>query len=294
MVAAPRSFLEAFGHLRSTAAFETTAPARQVLLGPPQAQTCVAAGGAAAARPRGPTTDAPRRAAPPANPRQHISAALAHARAKTVMLASEVQRKNPMLRFVQAIRVEYSSDIPADFVCGATTGVLFLSLQFHRQGKGYVYDRVRGIGKEYRLRVLLVIDDVEDGKADMAELTRLALAAGMTMICCGSLREAARYCETLRSYDEKTADGIQERVGTTHGAQLHAALTAVRGVNKNDVATLAFTFGSAAEVARASKEELRACPGMGETKVGRLYAAMNMPFKSADPWDDGKIDEDGD
>jgi DNA excision repair protein ERCC-1 len=291
----PTSFLEAFGHLQKADGFAGTLPkppahdtpanaepSRQQPLSHQQQQH----------RPQPHDEPAP---VIPGNAQQHISAALVHARAKTTMLASTRQRKNPMLAHVRHVRVEFDAGIAPDFICGATTAVLYLSLQYHRVSPAYVYERVKGLGRSYRLRVLLVLADVEDSRAAVRELTKLALASELTLVCCGGEREAARYCETLRCYDAKTADSIQERVGADYPAQLRAALTSVRGINKTDVATLGFTFGSLNKVALATREELRTCPGMGERKVARLYAAMNQPFKTSEPWESsGAVGEDDD
>ncbi|KAI0566627.1 RuvA domain 2-like protein [Gracilaria domingensis] len=101
----------------------------------------------------------------------------------------------------------------------------------------------------------------------------------MTLICAGCQREAARYLETFRSYDGKGAELIQERVADDYPSRLHAALSSVRGVNRTDVNTLAFTFGTFRDIAASSREELRQCPGIGERKVARLYQALHQPFK---------------
>jgi DNA excision repair protein ERCC-1 len=269
----PQSFLGAFGHLRESAGYKMTAPA-----------------------PREARGDDERAAQQPApepmhtgrdrdNPQHHhVSSALAHARSKTMMLAHSRQRGNPMLRHVRHVRVGFDGDIAADFVCGATTGVLYLSLQYHNLHPEYVYERVKTLGRAYRLRVLLVLADIEETSRPVAELSKLALIAGLTLVCTGSEREAARYCETLRSYDGKTADGIRERIGTDYASRLSAALTSVRGVNKTDVSTLAFRFGPLRELACASVEELRQCAGMGERKVARLHAALHQPFRTDVEW----------
>lgn len=104
------------------------------------------------------------------------------------------------------------------------------------------------------------------------------------MVVAGSEREAARYLETLRCYDCKGADGIQERVGSDYAARVNAALSSVRGVNRTDVSTLMFTFGNFRNLATVSDNQLRACPGVGERKVARLFAALHQPFRTDLPW----------
>jgi DNA excision repair protein ERCC-1 len=262
--ARPTSFLEAFGYLRETPAFATTAPRP---LPPVEAIGLLE-----------------EKANADTGPPVHVRAALAHARARTTLLAAPRQRDNPMLRHIRHVRVAFDSDIIPDFVCGPTTAVLYLSLQYHNLHPKYIYERVREIGRAYRLRILLVLVDVDDHRRPVHELTKLSLLHDLTLICAGSEREAARYCETFRSYDGKTADSIQERVGEDYTSKLTAALCSVRGVNKTDAATLAFTFGALKNLASASEEELRRCPGMGERKVARLYAALNQPFRTEESW----------
>ena len=88
----------------------------------------------------------------------------------------------------------------------------------------------------------------------------------------------------------KTADAIQERTDEDYASRLHRALSSVRAVNKTDAATLAFNFGPLKNLANASIEELRACPGIGERKVARLHAALNQPFLKAEEWKTKKSD----
>jgi DNA excision repair protein ERCC-1 len=45
-------------------------------------------------------------------------------------------------------------------VLGATTCALFLSLRYHRLHPEYIYNRIQKLGKEYNLRILLVMVDI--------------------------------------------------------------------------------------------------------------------------------------
>jgi hypothetical protein len=56
--------------------------------------------------------------------------------------------------------------------------------------------------------------------------------------------EVARYIETFKAYENRSAEVIQGRVESDYAARLSSSLTAVRLVNKTDVATLANAFGS--------------------------------------------------
>lgn len=216
--------------------------------------------------------------------KEHVQQALAHARSKISLLVNELQLKNPMLKFIRHVRKEVHQGLSADFVCGPTTCALYLSLQYHKLHPSYIYTRVRSLGKHFRLRVLLLFADVADHSASVHELSRLALIENLTLVCAGSEREAARYLETLRSYDNKGTESIQERVGDDYSSRLNAALSSIRGVNRTDVSTLAFTFGSLRSLSLASEDKLRQCPGLGERKVSRLFTALHQPFVTDVPW----------
>lgn len=55
-------------------------------------------------------------------------------------------------------------------------------------------------------------------------------------------------------------------------------LAAVRAVNKTDSATMGTQFGTVASILKASEEQLGSVPGLGPTKVRRLFAACSTPF----------------
>ena len=209
-----------------------------------------------------------------------VSKTLAHARSKVALLINPVQQNNPVLRYIRHVRKEVHSGISSDYVCGPTVCVLYLSLQYHKLHPGYIYKRIKSLGSNFRLRILLVLADVVEHRSPLHELTKLSLVHGVTLVCTTSEREAARYLETLRSYDGKGAEGIQERVGTDYASRLNAAFSSVRGVNKTDITTLAYTFGSVKDIALAGQDELRQCPGIGERKVARLHAALHQPFRA--------------
>lgn len=215
---------------------------------------------------------------------EQVRFSLAHARSKVALLVNRRQLGNPVLRYIRHVRTEVSDGVTADFLCGPTTCVLFLSLQYHLLHPRYIYTRVRDLGRAFRLRLLLVLADVPEHRPPLHELMKLGLVHDVTVVVAGSEREAARYLETFRSYDAKGAEGIQERVASDYSSRLNAALSSIRGVNRTDVSTLAFTFGKFRNLATVSQEEFRACPGVGERKVARLYAALHQPFRTDVPW----------
>lgn len=215
---------------------------------------------------------------------EQVRFSLAHARSKVALLVNPRQVDNPVLRYIRHVRKEVSDGVTADFLCGPTTCALYLSLQYHLLRPDYIYKRVNALGRAFRLRLLLVLADVPEHRAPLHELTKLGLVHDVTVVVAGSEREAARYLETFRSYDAKGAEGIQERVAADYSSRLNAALSSIRGINRTDVSTLAFTFGKFRNLATASQEEIRSCPGVGERKVARLYAALHQPFRTDVPW----------
>lgn len=57
-----------------------------------------------------------------------------------------------------------------------------------------------------------------------------------------SVDECARYLETIKIYEKKSADPIAERVENDYISRLTSALTCVRSVNRTDTVTLATNF----------------------------------------------------
>ena len=92
------------------------------------------------------------------------------------------------------------------------------------------------------------------------------------------VQECARYLETYKVYETKSADSILGRTDEDYLSRLNAAFTTVRGVNKTDVLTLATTFKTAKGMMQASIEELSACPGIGPTKVNCLISPENSRY----------------
>lgn len=49
-------------------------------------------------------------------------------------------------------------------------------------------------------------------------------------------------------------------------------------MNKTDAMTLITTFGTLANIIRATEKRLTECPGFGVTKARKLYKALHEPF----------------
>ncbi|XP_058084746.1 DNA excision repair protein ERCC-1 isoform X4 [Magnolia sinica] len=194
------------------------------------------------------------------------------------LLMCGIMKGNPLLKHIRNVRWMFA-DVVCDFLLGQSSCALYLSLRYHLLHPDYLYFRIRELQKNFKLRVVLCHVDVEDVIKPLLEVTRTALLHDCTLLCGWSLEECGRYLETIKVYENKPADSIQERMDTDYMSRLNHALTAVRHVNKNDVVTLGSAFGSLSRIMDASMEDLARCPGIGERKVKRLYDTFHEPFR---------------
>lgn len=123
----------------------------------------------------------------------------------------------------------------------------------------------------------MLVDD-ESNLATLQELNKISFSCDFTLILAWSNAECARYLETFKAYEGKSAASIQEKVETEFLPKLTSVLTNIRSVNKTDVITLMDVFGSFGTVCRATEQELVHCPGIGEKKVKRLFHTLHEPF----------------
>ncbi|KAI8643628.1 restriction endonuclease type II-like protein [Parasitella parasitica] len=194
------------------------------------------------------------------------------------ILVNPTQEKNPILKHVHNVPWEPSGSIKVDYVVGQTTGVIYLSLRYHRLYPTYIYDRLNATKSLYVNRILLVYIDVDSYHDALREINRIAILSDFTLMLAWSPEEAARYLETYKAFENKAPDMIRERVDDEYFAKITDCLTQIRSVNKTDVLTLLSTFGSLKQIAEASTDALAMCPGFGEQKVKRLQQTWKQPF----------------
>ncbi|XP_077245635.1 nucleotide repair protein isoform X2 [Tasmannia lanceolata] len=185
---------------------------------------------------------------------------------RNAILVSHRQKGNPLLKHIRNVRWMFA-DIVCDYLLGQNSCALYLSLRYHLLHPDYLYYRIRELQKNFKLRVVLCHVDVEDVVKPLLEVTRTALLHDCTLLCGWSLEECGRYLETIKVYENKPADSIQERMDTDYMSRLTHALTTVRHVNKSDVVSLGSSFGSLSHIMDASMEDLARCPGIGKTLV---------------------------
>lgn len=61
-----------------------------------------------------------------------------------------------------------------------------------------------------------------------------------------------------------------------------AALTSIRSVNKTDAMILLRTFGTLANILKATETSLSLVPGIGPQKASRLYKVLHQSFLKGD------------
>ncbi|XP_075698398.1 DNA excision repair protein ERCC-1 isoform X2 [Rhinoderma darwinii] len=196
------------------------------------------------------------------------------------IVVSPRQRGNPLLKHVRNIPWEFGEIVP-DYLLGETCCALFLSLRYHNLNPEYVHTRLRSLGQSYALRVLLVLVDVKDPHFTLKELAKICILSDVTLILSWSPEEAARYLETYKCYEQKPADALKERLESDLISRITDCVTTVKSVNKTDSVTLFTTFGTLADLAHASREDLSLCPGLGPQKAKRLFDALHEPFLKA-------------
>ncbi|CAE6462543.1 unnamed protein product [Rhizoctonia solani] len=213
-----------------------------------------------------------------------VSNALAAKAAKSTVgnavLVNKRQKGNPVIDHLKGVPWEYNNDILVDYQVGSTAGVLYLSLKYHHLHPQYIFTRFEKLGRNYDVRILLILCDVTEHQNSIKELTKACLLNGITVVVAWSVEEAGQYLATFKLYEFKSHQLIKERVDADYQSMLRAALTTVRGVNKTDVMTLKTNFGSFSNIVHASTEDIQLCPGFGPTKVRRLREAFNKPFYS--------------
>ncbi|CAN0188413.1 unnamed protein product [Ectocarpus sp. 4 AP-2014] len=188
------------------------------------------------------------------------------------------QEKNSMLRHLRNVAFEITPGLVADFVLGPKTCAVFISLRYHLLYPHYLIQRIKELSGHFTLRVLLCHVDVDDSETPLLEINKMAVFNDFTLVLAWSLQEAARYLETYKAYEHKSADSIQEKVDDDFLGKLQDCFGVVRSVNKSDVLTLASNFGSLKAVCDATAGELSLCPGLGEKKVARIHEALHEPL----------------
>ncbi|KAI5805934.1 mating-type switching protein Swi10 [Geopyxis carbonaria] len=193
------------------------------------------------------------------------------------IIVSTKQRGNPVLNHIKNVAWEYGSIIP-DYLVGASTCALFLSLKYHKLHPDYVYTRIKALGDGFKLRILLILVDINDHADSLRELTKVSVVSNMTNIVAWSSQEVGRYLETFKSYEGMPPTSIMEKRSEDYATRVTEMFTTVRSVNKTDSMNLLSNFGSVRAAINAHPEEIMMLPGWGQQKVTRFERTMHEPF----------------
>ena len=196
----------------------------------------------------------------------------------SAILVSTRQKGNPSLNYIKNVPWEYG-DIPADYVLGATTCALFLSLKYHRLHPEYIYSRIRALGKNYNLRIMLCLVDIQNHEESLKELSKTSLINNLTLMLCWSAQEAGRYLELYKSYEYASPQSIRAHQSSSYADKLVEFVTVPRSVNKTDAMGLVSAFGTLRGAVNARPEEIAEIAGWGEKKVQRWYETVREPFR---------------
>ena len=204
--------------------------------------------------------------------------ALPNRAAPSSIIVSTRQKGNPSLNYIKSLPWEYG-DIPADYVLGATTCALFLSLKYHRLHPEYIYSRIRALGHKYNLRLLLTMVDITNHEESLKELSKTSLINNLTLILCWSAQEAGRYLELYKSYEHASPTSIRAHQATSYSEKLVEFITVPRSINKTDALSLVSAFGSIRAAVNARPEEIGEITGWGEKKVQRWVGTVRENFR---------------
>ena len=92
-------------------------------------------------------------------------------------------------------------------------------------------------GGVFKMRVVIVHQDVDDTDQGLLEISRQFIKHEWTLLVAFSLEETTRYIESLKVYENKPSHFIQERMGEGHRERAQEVLTTVRVVRASPLPT---------------------------------------------------------
>ncbi|CAF3145390.1 unnamed protein product [Rotaria sp. Silwood2] len=122
------------------------------------------------------------------------------------------QRGNPLLKYIRQVKWEYSDMIlgGADYSMSRSSCALYLSLRYHQLNPNYIYERLKSNKLPYQLKILLVQCDINEASQTLKELARLSIIYDLTLIISWNDEESARYLETYKIIEGKSAENLMD------------------------------------------------------------------------------------
>lgn len=173
----------------------------------------------------------------------------------------ESQKGNPVLQCIRNVQWEFNRGIVPDYVIGASSCALFISVKYHILHPRYLDRRMKEIGRLFRLRVVICQIDTDDNIRALLELNKLCFSCNFTLILAWSALEAGRYIETLKAYENKPSTSIQWKVDEEFLPKMTSVLKNIRSINRTDVVTLLEAFRNLRGMCEADEQQLVLCPG---------------------------------
>lgn len=122
--------------------------------------------------------------------------------------------------------------------------------------------------------------DIPNHEDPLRELSKTSMVNNVTIICCWSAAEAARYLELYKAYEHASPDAIRGKQSSSYAERLVDFVTVPRSLNKSDAVALVANFGSLRNAINADAEQLGMLSGWGGVKVKRWSAAIEEPFRA--------------
>ncbi len=193
------------------------------------------------------------------------------------IIVNKSQKGNPLLNHIKNVNWEYGS-IKADYVLGATTCALFLSLKYHRLHPEYIYTRMQKLGKDFELRVILVVVDIEDHAASLRELTNTSITNGFTIVLSWSSAEAGNYLSLFKQQETAKPTLIKGQTKNDFRTQMTLFLTTGKTVNKTNALNLVSNYGSLRKVIEDGGNTFEMIEGLGQQKAKSFHKVVTEPF----------------
>lgn len=200
------------------------------------------------------------------------------------ILVNKRHSGNDVLKHIKKCAYTISTDIEPDFVLGRTVCALYLSLRFHATNPTYIYDRIKALGSNFDLRILLTIVDHIEYESYLKELSKLCIRCGMTLMLAWSVEDAAAYLERYKLAENQPAEAI---MGSATNPDYDEALdqyvidaiAQCRTVNRANAASIVSTFDKFERICKLTTEDLAICPGIGLQKATKLYNLLHKSTK---------------
>jgi len=91
-------------------------------------------------------------------------------------------RDNPLMDFIRNVPTAMDKDLIPDFLLGQTSCALYVTLKKHMQDPKYILERIAKLGNMYKLRVLLILVNVDDNAIILRKLNHLAVVNNLTLL----------------------------------------------------------------------------------------------------------------